>query len=43
MATPDVGQIAPDFTRPDSAGGTQHLGTMVSHAPLVLIFYRGHW
>ena len=43
MAVPDVGQIAPDFTLPDSAGGTRQLVEMVAHQPLVLIFYRGHW
>ena len=43
MGAPEIGQIAPDFTRSDSTGGSRHLSTMVSRLPVVLIFYRGHW
>jgi peroxiredoxin len=41
--SPNVGQFAPDFELADSARETQRLSEMVSHGPLILIFYRGHW
>jgi peroxiredoxin len=42
-ATPKVGQVAPDFTLPDSSGTERRLSELVAEGPLVLIFYRGHW
>ena len=41
--TPNIGDLAPDFELVDSTGNRQRLSAMVSHGPLVLIFYRGHW
>jgi peroxiredoxin len=41
--TPDVGQLAPDFSLADSTGATRTLGSLASARPLVLIFFRGHW
>ena len=43
MASPDVGQIAPDFTLPSSTGSTWTLSDAAAHRPQVVIFYRGHW
>jgi len=40
---PDIGQHAPDFTLPDSAGMPRNLGSLVAAGPLVLLFFRGHW
>ena len=41
--TPNVGDFAPDFELVDSTGAPQRLSEMVSHGPLILIFYRGNW
>ena len=41
--TPDVGDLAPDFTLPDSTGAPRTLGSLVAPGKLVLIFFRGHW
>jgi peroxiredoxin len=41
--TPNIDDFAPDFELVDSTGTPQCLSEMVSHGPLVLIFYRGHW
>jgi peroxiredoxin len=41
--TPNIGDFAPNFELVDSTGTLQHLSEMVSHGPLILIFYRGHW
>ena len=40
---PEVGQVAPDFSLPDSSGSTRSLSELAKSGPLVLIFYRGHW
>lgn len=40
---PQVGQLAPDFTLPDSNCHLLRLGELVAQGPLVLIFFRGHW
>jgi peroxiredoxin len=40
---PDLGDRAPDFTLVDSQGAPRRLQELVAEAPLVLIFYRGHW
>jgi peroxiredoxin len=42
-ATPDVGDVAPDFALPDSTGAPRSLASLVSTRSLVLIFFRGHW
>jgi thioredoxin-dependent peroxiredoxin len=38
-----VGEIAPDFELPDSAGVPRRLSEFVAADPRILIFYRGHW
>jgi peroxiredoxin len=43
LAPPDLGHAAPDFTVSDAKGGTFHLADACAAAPLVLVFYRGHW
>lgn len=46
MATgkmPVVGDVAPEFELPDSTGVPRRLSELVSHGPLVLLFYRGDW
>jgi hypothetical protein len=40
---PEIGQVAPDFTLNDAAGGSFHLADACREQPLVLVFYRGHW
>jgi peroxiredoxin len=42
-APPRVGDIAPDFSLPDSTGRVHRLADLVRGGPLVLLFYRGHW
>jgi peroxiredoxin len=41
--TPDVGDVAPDFTTTDAAGAPRRLADLCAERPLVLVFYRGHW
>jgi peroxiredoxin len=41
--TPDAGDLAMDFTLPDSTGVERSLGSLVANGPCVLVFYRGHW
>ncbi len=41
--TTNTDDFAPDFELVDSTGTRQRLSEMVSHGPLILIFYRGHW
>jgi peroxiredoxin len=41
--TPDVGQLAPDFTLPDSTGAPRTLASLAAERALVLVFFRGHW
>lgn len=38
-----VGQPAPDFTLPDSAGRPVHLADYRGEKPVVLVLYRGYW
>lgn len=38
-----VGQPAPDFTLPNSAGTLVGLGDLRARGPVVLSFYRGRW
>lgn len=40
---PQIGQVAPDFTLPDSQGNLRSLGQLVAQGPVVLVFFRGHW
>ena len=40
---PDVGDLAPDFTLPDSDAEQRRLGSLLGGGRLVLIFFRGHW
>ena len=40
---PEPGQVAPDFTLPDSTGAVRRLSELVRDRPRVLVFYRGHW
>lgn len=40
---PDVGDVAPDFTLPDSATNPRQLSVLCAERPQVLVFYRGHW
>jgi peroxiredoxin len=37
------GAITQEFELPDSTGVRQRLSALVSRAPLVVLFYRGHW
>jgi hypothetical protein len=41
-AGPSIGQPAPPFALPDQAGRTWRLDDFRG-APLLLVFYRGHW
>lgn len=38
-----VGQPAPDFTLPDTAGAPVTLAELRARGPVVLSFYRGRW
>jgi hypothetical protein len=38
-----VGEPAPDFTLPDAGGRPISLAEYRGRAPVVLVFYRGHW
>lgn len=38
-ATPQVGQIAPDFTAVDTDGISHHLDDMVKHGPVIVAFF----
>jgi hypothetical protein len=40
---PSIGEVAPDFSLPDSQGNTVCLTDACADRPLVLVFYRGHW
>lgn len=40
---PEVGTVAPDFTLLDAEGVPRRLSALAEAAPLVLLFYRGHW
>jgi peroxiredoxin len=41
--TPDTGQLAADFSLPDSTGVERSLASLVAGGPCVVVFYRGHW
>ena len=38
-----VGEVAPDFTLEDQNGHKVTLSAARGQAPVVLVFYRGHW
>lgn len=38
-ATPQAGQVAPDFTVTDTDGVTHHLDEMVKHGPVIVAFF----
>jgi cytochrome oxidase Cu insertion factor (SCO1/SenC/PrrC family) len=38
-----VGEVAPDFTLEDQNGRKVTLSAARGQAPVVLVFYRGHW
>lgn len=38
-----VGEAAPDFTLTDQNNQTVTLSSARGQAPVVLVFYRGHW
>lgn len=38
-----VGELAPDFTLEDQNGQKVALSSARGQAPVVLVFYRGHW
>ncbi|MCA8985126.1 MAG: AhpC/TSA family protein [Planctomycetaceae bacterium] len=38
-----VGDMAPDFLRPDAWGNPVRLGELLREGPVVLSFYRGGW
>lgn len=40
---PRVGDRAPHFARPNLAGDTVRLTTLIKDGPLVVSFFRGRW
>jgi peroxiredoxin len=38
-ATPQVGQVAPDFTAVDTEGVSHHLDEMVKQGPVIVAFF----
>lgn len=40
---PTAGEFAREFELPDSTGVRRQLSELISHGPLVLLFYRGNW
>lgn len=38
-----AGDLAPDFTLPNSNGEPVHLAALLARGPVVLTFYRGVW
>jgi peroxiredoxin len=40
---PAPGDLAPDFSLPESTGATVTLAELTADMPCVLVFYRGHW
>ncbi len=40
---PGIGDLAPDFSVPDSNGHLTSLQELVDQKPIVLLFYRGDW
>lgn len=41
--TLSVGDAAPGFSLPDSAGAQVSLASLTASGPAVLVFYRGDW
>lgn len=41
--TPNLAEVAPDFTLPDASEIRRHLAELCAERPIVLVFYRGHW
>jgi peroxiredoxin len=39
MSTPNVGEIAPDFTVRDTEGNEHRLSAMVEQGPVILAFF----
>jgi hypothetical protein len=40
---PKAGDRAPSFARPDAAGETHRLRSMVKRGPVIVSFFRGRW
>lgn len=40
---PKVGDQAPDFALPDTAGSTWDSSALRQNGPLLVTFFRGHW
>jgi peroxiredoxin len=38
-----VGETAPDFSLPDSAGTPRRLSELTTDSMCIVLFYRGHW
>jgi peroxiredoxin len=38
-----VGEIAPDFSLPDTTGTPRRLSELTTDSMCVVLFYRGHW
>jgi hypothetical protein len=43
VQNPQVGELAGDFTLPDSTGTPHTLSSLLTDGSLLLIFYRGYW
>jgi peroxiredoxin len=43
LKVPSPGEIAPDFSLPDSTGIVRRLSDLAAHGTVVLLFYRGWW
>lgn len=43
LASPNVTDVAPDFTVSDATGTPRRLADLCAEQPLLLVFYRGHW
>lgn len=43
VAPVQVGEMAPDFTLEDQQGQKVTLSAARGQAPVILVFYRGHW
>lgn len=42
-ATPQIGEVFPDFILPDSRGQLWRLADALKNGPVVLAFHRGYW
>jgi AhpC/TSA family len=38
-----IGEMAPDFTLPNTSGELVKLSDLLAHGPVVVTFYRGTW